>query len=280
MAQKITEINVAKESTAQEILSKVRNVADKDTAQQILESIGNPDDSGASASAGTVKGKINKLISDLTTLSGRFTSTRAGYIDAINTNAARLTSARTTKIDNIGATGDTGGSTSAGTVMGKLNALLTSWTSTRAGYVDRLANSTYGLQAIKNAIDSVVTNVVNGNASFRDNRVFGFMFSSNHTATNLNNSSALLTTFYFDKAFDSVDDYIVQLHDSEAGNNRTWLGSRFGSTLKHTSYMNQLQLGVKKYTDKIELYSYNSGISFSSGSIWISIYIDIVPAYK
>ena len=33
--------------------------------------------------------------------------------------------------------------------MAKLNALLTSWTSTRAGYVDRLANSTYGLDKIK-----------------------------------------------------------------------------------------------------------------------------------
>lgn len=55
-----------------------------------------------------------------------------------------------TKMDNlIGATGNTGGSTSAGTVMAKLNALLTTWTSTRAGYVDRLANSTYGLDKIK-----------------------------------------------------------------------------------------------------------------------------------
>lgn len=51
--------------------------------------------------------------------------------------------------DLIGATNATGGSTTAGTVMAKLNALLTSWTSTRAGYVDRLANSTYGLDKIK-----------------------------------------------------------------------------------------------------------------------------------
>lgn len=54
-----------------------------------------------------------------------------------------------TKTDLIGTTGDTGGSATSGTIMGKLNALLTSWTSTRAGYVDRLANGTYGLDKIK-----------------------------------------------------------------------------------------------------------------------------------
>ena len=43
---------------------------------------------------------------------------------------------------NVGATGDTGGSTTAGTVMAKLNALLTSWTSTRAGYVDNIRSYT------------------------------------------------------------------------------------------------------------------------------------------
>ena len=75
----------------------------------------------------------------------------------------------------IGSTRDTGGSSTAGTVMGKLNALLASWTSaragyidtintnasnmnsrltsTRAGYLDYLANTTYGLSAIKTLID-------------------------------------------------------------------------------------------------------------------------------
>ena len=47
-------------------------------------------------------------------------------LNGIFTSAARLTSARATKIDNIGATGDTGGSASAGTVMGKLNAIISS----------------------------------------------------------------------------------------------------------------------------------------------------------
>ena len=71
-----------------------------------------------------------------------------------------------TKMDNlIGATGNTGGSTSAGTVMGKLNALLTSWTSTRAGYVDRLANSTYGLDKIKTDTGNAVTNTATNNTA-------------------------------------------------------------------------------------------------------------------
>ena len=114
----------------------------------------------------------------------------ASNVNTINTNAARLTAARATKIDNIGATSDTGGSTTAGTTMGKLNkvitdvtTLLTNYTSTRAGYIDNirsytvtnntasktgvlsaklayiislLENTTYGLSAIKNTSSSSV----------------------------------------------------------------------------------------------------------------------------
>lgn len=70
-------------------------------------------------------GKLNKIISDITTFVGNWTSTRAGYIDTIKANTDRITSTRATKIDNIGATGDTGGTASAGTIMGKLNAIIT-----------------------------------------------------------------------------------------------------------------------------------------------------------
>lgn len=54
-----------------------------------------------------------------------WTDTRAVAIDTINTNTARLTAARATTIDNIGATSNTGGTTTAGTAMAKLNAVLT-----------------------------------------------------------------------------------------------------------------------------------------------------------
>ena len=59
----------------------------------------------------------------------------------------------------IGNTADTGGTKTAGTLTAKMNALLTSWTSTRASYIDRLANSTYGLSAIKTAVDNVLSKI-------------------------------------------------------------------------------------------------------------------------
>jgi hypothetical protein len=114
--------------------------------------------------------------------------TVASNVTTINTNAARLTAARATKIDNIGATGDTGGSSTAGTLFGKLNKIISdiatfvgNWTATRAGYIDNirsytitnntasktgvlsaklayvinlLENTTYGLSAIKTAVSS------------------------------------------------------------------------------------------------------------------------------
>ncbi len=38
----------------------------------------------------------------------------------------------------IGQTGNTGGTTSSGTVMAKLNKLLTDWTTTRASYINTI----------------------------------------------------------------------------------------------------------------------------------------------
>ena len=148
--------------------------------------IGNTTDTGGSASTGSVFAKLNTLLTN-------WPSTRAGHIDTINTNAKTAATKATAAATDaaavetlIGATGNTGGTTSAGTVFGKLNALLTSWTSTRAGYVDNirsytvtnntasktgvlsakasyiialLENATYGLSAIKNAIASVLTGV-------------------------------------------------------------------------------------------------------------------------
>lgn len=99
-----------------------------------LANLGATGDTGGSATAGTMMAKLNKLLTD-------WTGTRAGYINTINTNAARLTSTRAGYIDklaNLGATGDTGGSATAGTIMAKLNKLLTDYTSTRAGYLDKL----------------------------------------------------------------------------------------------------------------------------------------------
>mgnify|MGYP005762843791 CR=1 FL=1 len=130
-----------------------------EAAQSASEKIGSTGDTGGGTSAGTVMAKLNKLISDLATHTSRWTNTRAGYIDTINTNAKN-------SADRIGSTGDTGGSSSAGTVMGKLNKIISdlashaaSWTSTRAGYIDTIksdvaANKT-NVSAIKTSTDKI-----------------------------------------------------------------------------------------------------------------------------
>ena len=145
----------------------------------VKEVIGQTTNTGGTLTAGTVMAKLNKLLTD-------WTNVRAGKIDTINTNAAKLTdtrvgyidklanfgattdtggtatagtvmaklnklltdwtNARAIKLDNIGTTGETGGSTSAGTVMAKLNKLLTDWTNTRAGKIDTI-NSAIGTTA-------------------------------------------------------------------------------------------------------------------------------------
>lgn len=65
------------------------------------------------------------------------------YLYDVNNNALANSSTQGV-IDLIGATGDTGGSATAGTVFAKLNAIISSY----------LANSTYGLSALKTLIDS------------------------------------------------------------------------------------------------------------------------------
>lgn len=159
--------------TAEEIAA-VEEILD-----DVITLIGATNNTGGTVSAGTIMAKLNKLLTD-------WTAARAGYIDAINTNTARLTSTRAgyidklvnfgttsdtggtstagtamaklnklltdwtvtraTKLDNIGATGDTGGTASAGTIMAKLNKLLTDWTTTRAGRIDTI-NSAIGTTA-------------------------------------------------------------------------------------------------------------------------------------
>lgn len=103
----------------------------------INNNIGTTTDTGGTTSAGTVMAKLNKLLTDWTT-------TRAGYITNLN---SRLTSTRASRLDNIGTTGDTGGSTTTGTIMAKLNALLgsggngTKIKSIQHGYVEKTARS-------------------------------------------------------------------------------------------------------------------------------------------
>lgn len=119
---------------------------------------------GESADAetkGTVFGVLNKIKSLINAISTGITAFRGAYTDARAVNLDNLdvkissrapantalsnstwTDARAVKLDNIGATGDTGGSAATGTVMAKLNAILTwftgTWTATRAAKLDQL----------------------------------------------------------------------------------------------------------------------------------------------
>lgn len=54
--------------------------------QAVSDKIGATGNTGGSDSAGTVMGKLNKLLSDLATHMGRWTATRAGHIDTIKNN--------------------------------------------------------------------------------------------------------------------------------------------------------------------------------------------------
>lgn len=73
-------------------------------------------------------------------------------VNAVKTNTAASTTAAiggtlSQKLEYIidtllGTVNATGGTTTAGSIMAKLNALLTSWTSTRAGYIDNIRSYT------------------------------------------------------------------------------------------------------------------------------------------
>lgn len=131
---------------------------------------------------GKCKTIIEKVEEVATNLSEVKTFASGAKTSADDAKASAATAVSNTSV--IGATGNTGGSTTAGTVMGKLNALLTNWTSTRAGYIDNirsytitnntasktgvlsaklayvislLENTTYGLSAIKTKLNGGVT---------------------------------------------------------------------------------------------------------------------------
>lgn len=58
--------------------------------QTLSGKVGATGDTGGSATAGTVFGKLNKLIADLATHMGRWTEARAGYIDTIKTEVSEI----------------------------------------------------------------------------------------------------------------------------------------------------------------------------------------------
>ena len=89
---------------------------------------------------------INLLLDDIKALIGQTnhtsgTTTTGTVMAKLNKLLTDLTTTRAGYIDklsNFGATGDTGGTSTAGTLTAKVNKLLTDWTTTRAGYLDTI----------------------------------------------------------------------------------------------------------------------------------------------
>ena len=100
----------AQEGTLEDVKTDVAGV--KADIASVSNKIGTATDTNGSATGGTLMAKINKLISDTLSHISAWTATRAAKIDTINTN-----------VSVIGKTTDTGGNSTAGTVMGKLNSI-------------------------------------------------------------------------------------------------------------------------------------------------------------
>jgi len=174
-----------------------------------LDNIGATSDTGGTATAGTIMAKLNKLIADgansssgdigtvndnigkttdtggtstagtvmakLNKLLTDWTTTRAGYITNLN---SRLTSTRAGYLDklaNFGATTDTGGTATAGTAMAKLNKLLTDWTTARAGKIDTINTNTSNLNTRLTSTRAGYLDLLNRGVSIK-NIQRGFFF--------------------------------------------------------------------------------------------------------
>ena len=119
------------------VKADVSNVKTSVTA--VSNKIGTVTDTNGSATGGTLMAKINKLIGDIATHVSAWTVVRAAKIDTINTN-----------VSVIGKTADTGGSSTAGTSMAKLNNLLTC--------SDNLITSMNSLTELLNSVSADVNN--------------------------------------------------------------------------------------------------------------------------
>lgn len=117
---------------------EVKKAAQNDEVTQVNQKVGSTADSGGSSTAGSVFAKLNKVISDITTHMERWTSTRAGYIDTINTNS--------TNVKNYTVTNNTANKT--GVLSQKLSYL-----------INLLENGNYGLSALKSNGIHVVKSV-------------------------------------------------------------------------------------------------------------------------
>lgn len=117
------------DSQLKTLSDEVKKAAQNDEVTQINQKVGSTADSDGSSTAGSVFAKLNKVISDMASHTGWWTSTRAGYIDTINTNA--------TNTKNYTVTNNTANKT--GILSQKLTYL-----------ISLLENAAYGLSALRN----------------------------------------------------------------------------------------------------------------------------------
>lgn len=95
-------IDVAHQSTLEEVnvnvnVNKETLSTVKTNVNSVKSSVGSTKDTGGSISAGSIFGKLNKIISDIATHMNSWSSTRAGYIDNIRSNTEGLHS----KVDTL-----------------------------------------------------------------------------------------------------------------------------------------------------------------------------------
>ena len=102
-------------------------------------------------------GQVKDIIEGIFNISGSTTANSSG---SLSQKLSYIISSL------IGATNSTGGGASSGTLMAKVNALLSSWTSTRAGYIDTINTNANNAQKYadnartyaRNAQDNTITN--------------------------------------------------------------------------------------------------------------------------
>lgn len=95
--------------------------------------------------------------------------------------------------------GESNDSVSSSSLFGKIASIssnlashISTWSSTRAGYIDRLANGTYGLDKIKSAVDNVksVVDTISSNVSNLNSRITstraGYLDMLNNSTYGLN----------------------------------------------------------------------------------------------
>ena len=132
-----------------------------DLMTEMVEKIGKTNDTGGSVTAGSVNAKLNCIQTKIADLDSDVSSFRT--VAAKEATVSDIS-------QRIGQTGNTGGTTTAGSVFGKLNALLTRWTQARAGYVDTIYNATNASSVISatgslsQKLNFIIDNLTTGQA--------------------------------------------------------------------------------------------------------------------